>query len=168
MYGGLFEKGHRHYATSQDCVDWKKRTGSSCVAHSRGVGANARDKRLVWNDKHLKTKSGLRKADLMEHRGRIVSRKAHAHGLTAVRNLVKRDADGMKALRAMRCPKGQHKVNGNCVARSPRLSPKKRRSKKKKSKKKKSNKKKAASPYRRSPYRRSPYRRSPYRRSPSY
>ena len=127
MYGGIYERGHAYHPISAKCREFRERTKRSCVAHSRGSGHNARDKRLVWDGKHLKTKSGLKKADLIDNvKGRIVSRRAHDHGLRAARNLVPRDRAGMAALRALRCPRGQHKVNGNCVQRA-KVSPRKRR-----------------------------------------
>jgi hypothetical protein len=41
----------------------------------------------VWHSTAKKTSGGLKKADLMKHKGRIVSRKAHANGKKAIKRL---------------------------------------------------------------------------------
>lgn len=41
----------------------------------------------VWHGTCEKTSSGLKKKDLMKHKGRIISRKKHAQGLKAIKRL---------------------------------------------------------------------------------
>jgi hypothetical protein len=55
------------------------------MAHTRKrtIGSRAE----VWHGTCEKTVSGLRKKDLMKHKGRIVSRKKHAQGLKSIRRL---------------------------------------------------------------------------------
>lgn len=49
----------------------------------RTIGSRAE----VWHGNCLKTVGGLKKSDLMKHKGRIVSRRKHAQGLKAIRRL---------------------------------------------------------------------------------
>jgi hypothetical protein len=51
---------------------------------TRKVGTKA----CVWHGTAEKTSGGLRKKDLMKHKGRIISRKKHALGKKAFKNLV--------------------------------------------------------------------------------
>jgi hypothetical protein len=46
-------------------------------------------KRCVWNGTAKHTSGGLERKDLMLHKGRIVSRKKHALGKKAIKNLEK-------------------------------------------------------------------------------
>ena len=54
-------------------------------AHKITVGS----KLQVWHGTAAHTSGGLKKKDLMKHKGRIVSRKKHAAGKKAIKNLVK-------------------------------------------------------------------------------
>jgi hypothetical protein len=59
-------------------------TENRTMARERIIGSKAE----VWHGSKLKTRSGLRKKDLMmTKRGRIVSRKKHAAGKKAIKNL---------------------------------------------------------------------------------
>jgi hypothetical protein len=49
----------------------------------RTIGSRAE----VWHGNCLKTVGGLKKSDLMKHKGRIVSRRKHAQGLKAIKRL---------------------------------------------------------------------------------
>ena len=49
----------------------------------RTIGSRAE----VWHGSCVKTVGGLKKSDLMKHKGRIVSRRKHAQGLKAIRRL---------------------------------------------------------------------------------
>ena len=49
----------------------------------RTIGSRAE----VWHGSCVKTVGGLKKSDLMKHKGRIVSRRKHALGLKAVKRL---------------------------------------------------------------------------------
>ena len=49
----------------------------------RTIGSRAQ----VWHGHCLKTVGGLKKSDLMKHKGRIVSRRKHAQGLKAIKRL---------------------------------------------------------------------------------
>ena len=55
------------------------------MAHTRKriIGSRAE----VWHGTCEKTSSGLKKKDLMKHRGRIISRKKHAAGKKAIKRL---------------------------------------------------------------------------------
>ena len=55
------------------------------MAHTRKrtVGSKAE----VWHGTCEKTSGGLKKKDLMKHKGRIISRKKHAAGLKAIKRL---------------------------------------------------------------------------------
>ena len=44
-------------------------------------------RRMVWSGSAKHTAGGLKKGDLMKHKGRIVSRRAHAAGLKAIKRL---------------------------------------------------------------------------------
>jgi hypothetical protein len=46
-------------------------------------------KAMVWHGSAKHTSGGLTRKDLMKHKGRIVSRKKHALGKKAFKNLVK-------------------------------------------------------------------------------
>jgi hypothetical protein len=46
-------------------------------------------KAMVWHSTAKHTSGGLTKKDLMKHKGRIVSKKKHALGKKALKNLVK-------------------------------------------------------------------------------
>ena len=46
-------------------------------------------KAMVWHNTAKHTSGGLTKKDLMKHKGRIVSKKKHALGKKALKNLVK-------------------------------------------------------------------------------
>jgi len=46
-------------------------------------------RRCVWNGTAKHTSGGLERKDLMLHKGRIVSRKAHAAGKKAIKHLIK-------------------------------------------------------------------------------
>jgi len=54
-------------------------------AHKVAVGS----KLQVWHGTAAHTSGGLKKKDLMKHKGRIVSRKKHAAGKKAIKNLIK-------------------------------------------------------------------------------
>jgi len=54
-------------------------------AKSMVVGSKAQ----VWHGSAKHTSGGLTKKDLMKHKGRIISRKKHALGKKALKNLVK-------------------------------------------------------------------------------
>ena len=49
----------------------------------RTIGSRAE----VWHGSCVKTVGGLKKSDLMKHKGRIVSRRKHAQGLKAIKRL---------------------------------------------------------------------------------
>ena len=51
----------------------------------RTIGSRAE----VWHGSCVKTVGGLKKSDLMKHKGRIVSRRKHAQGLKAIKRLFK-------------------------------------------------------------------------------
>ena len=55
------------------------------TTRKRTVGSKA----CVWHGTAVKTSGGLTKKDLMKHKGRIISRKKHALGNKAFKNLVK-------------------------------------------------------------------------------
>lgn len=55
------------------------------TTRKRTVGSKA----CVWHGTAEKTSGGLTKKDLMKHKGRIISRKKHALGKKAFKNLVK-------------------------------------------------------------------------------
>ena len=54
-------------------------------ARKPAVGSKAQ----VWHGTAAHTSGGLTKKDLMKHKGRIISRKKHALGKKALKNLVK-------------------------------------------------------------------------------
>ena len=54
-------------------------------ARKSAVGSKAQ----VWHGTAAHTSGGLTKKDLMKHKGRIISRKKHALGKKALKNLVK-------------------------------------------------------------------------------
>jgi hypothetical protein len=51
--------------------------------HKRTIGSKAE----VWHGSCVKTSGGLKKKDLMHHRGRIISRKKHEQGKKAIKRL---------------------------------------------------------------------------------
>jgi len=70
-----------------------KKRGSNSMAQTRKIPAVG-SKAQVWHGTAAHTSGGLTKKDLMKHKGRIVSRKKHALGKKALKNLV---AAGYKA-----------------------------------------------------------------------
>ena len=53
------------------------------MAHIPAVGTKA----MVWHGTAKHTSGGLKKSDLMKHKGRIISRKKHAAGKKAIKHL---------------------------------------------------------------------------------
>jgi hypothetical protein len=58
------------------------------MAQTRKVATKG-SKAQVWHGTAKKTPGGLTRKDLMKHHGRIISRKKHALGKKAFKNLVK-------------------------------------------------------------------------------
>ena len=54
-------------------------------SHGPAIGTKAQ----VWHGSAHHTSGGLKKKDLMKHKGRIISRKKHALGKKALKNLIK-------------------------------------------------------------------------------
>ena len=59
--------------------------GTRKMSKTPAVGSKAQ----VWHGSAKHTSGGLTRKDLMKHKGRIVSRKKHALGKKAFKNLVK-------------------------------------------------------------------------------
>ena len=53
------------------------------MTHIPAVGTKA----MVWHGTAKHTSGGLKKSDLMKHKGRIISRKKHAAGKKAIKHL---------------------------------------------------------------------------------
>jgi hypothetical protein len=53
------------------------------MSHIPAVGTKA----MVWHGTAKHTSGGLKKSDLMKHKGRIISRKKHAAGKKAIKHL---------------------------------------------------------------------------------
>lgn len=64
-------------------VTRKNRNRKNVMGGARAVGS----KREVWNGTARHTSGGLHKTALMMHKGRIVSKKKHAAGKKAIKNL---------------------------------------------------------------------------------
>jgi hypothetical protein len=54
-----------------------------------GASKATGSKREVWNGTARHTSGGLHRKDLMKHKGRIVSKKKHAAGKKAIKNLIR-------------------------------------------------------------------------------
>jgi hypothetical protein len=63
----------------------KRRKQMNGGGHKMAVGSKIQ----VWHGTAAHTSGGLKKKDLMRHKGRIVSRKKHAAGKKALKNLIK-------------------------------------------------------------------------------
>lgn len=63
----------------------RRRRATRRAAKTPAVGSKAQ----VWHGTADHTSGGLKKKDLMKHKGRIISRKKHALGKKAFKNLVK-------------------------------------------------------------------------------
>ena len=59
------------------------------VPMMKGGAMAVGSKAQVWHGNARRTSGGLTKKDLMKHKGRIISRKKHALGKKALKNLVK-------------------------------------------------------------------------------
>jgi len=67
-----------------------RRKGNNNNANMMGGARMAVGSKLqVWHGTAAHTSGGLKKKDLMKHKGRIVSRKKHAAGKKAIKNLIK-------------------------------------------------------------------------------
>jgi len=75
--------------------------------HIQAVGTKA----MVWHGSAKHTSGGLKKSDLMKHKGRIISRKKHAAGKKAIKHL--------RALGFI-AKKGTFKLMSKSMARSPK------------------------------------------------
>ena len=64
-------------------VTRKNRNRKNMMGGAKAVGS----KREVWNGTARHTSGGLHKTALMKHKGRIVSKKKHAAGKKAIKNL---------------------------------------------------------------------------------
>ena len=64
-------------------------TTMSPMPKMMGGGAAVGSKAQVWHGTAHHTSGGLMKKDLMKHKGRIISRRKHALGKKALKNLVK-------------------------------------------------------------------------------
>ena len=64
-------------------------TTMSPMPKMMGGGAAVGSKAQVWHGTARHTSGGLTKKDLMKHKGRIISRRKHALGKKALKNLVK-------------------------------------------------------------------------------
>ena len=62
---------------------------TTTMAQAGGARMAVGSKAQVWHGTARHTSGGLTKKDLMKHKGRIVSRKKHALGRKALKNLVK-------------------------------------------------------------------------------
>lgn len=60
-----------------------RKNGNNMMGGAKAVGS----KREVWNGTARHTSGGVYKAGLMKHKGRIVSKKKHAAGKKAIKNL---------------------------------------------------------------------------------
>ena len=70
----------------------KQRGGQSTLSvpmMKGGAKSAVGSKAQVWHGSARHTSGGLTKKDLMKHKGRIISRKKHALGRKALKNLVK-------------------------------------------------------------------------------
>jgi hypothetical protein len=63
----------------------RRRATRRAAKKTPAVGSKAQ----VWHGTADHTSGGLKKKDLMKHKGRIISRKKHAQGKKAFKNLVK-------------------------------------------------------------------------------
>jgi len=79
MKGGRRSRKYRGGAASTLSVPMMKGGAKSAVG----------SKAQVWHGSARHTSGGLTKKDLMKHKGRIISRKKHALGRKALKNLVK-------------------------------------------------------------------------------
>ena len=68
-------------------------------------------KAMVWHGSAKHTSGGLKKSDLMKHKGRIISRKKHAAGKKAIKHL--------RALGYI-AKKGTFKLMSKSMAHSPK------------------------------------------------
>lgn len=71
--------------TRRNAMGGARRRATRRAAKMPAVGSKAQ----VWHGSAKHTSGGLTKKDLMKHKGRIVSRKKHALGKKAFKNLVK-------------------------------------------------------------------------------
>ena len=82
MGGGRRRRSRRRQSGGQT-------TTMSPMPKMMGGGAAVGSKAQVWHGTARHTSGGLTKKDLMKHKGRIISRRKHALGKKALKNLVK-------------------------------------------------------------------------------